>query len=174
VARRAKDRAGDRAGRQTDSPQAAPPAVAEPAVSTETWGTSRRARLAMMAAALLAGLWGLALGGMALFTANPVTLNREQVLRSDAVIRGDVVDLEEGQVQVERLWPVRRPVEGESLRLANLKATKASNGEAYLMPVSRTADGYEVTRTSLPGEVPLIYPATNEAEAQLERVLEGR
>ena len=109
---------------------------------------------------------------MAAFTANPITINREQVLLADAVLLADVTAADE--IRVARIWSQRRPVPAETLRLDNLAATRARIGKRYLIPISRTPSGFQVTPTALPGQVPLVYPQTSEAEEQLDRVLPAR
>ncbi|HUG93132.1 MAG TPA: hypothetical protein VML55_19985 [Planctomycetaceae bacterium] len=134
-------------------------------------------------AAAVTAVWLLALAGLALFTANPVTLNRYQIETSPIVIAGHVLDGRSGEVAVERVWRGQVP---DRVRVANLADTPAARGRTYLMPLLPTAENrFVVTATGRPSvrkdgdEVPrppdgppLIYRATPEAIEQLQQILE--
>lgn len=123
-------------------------------------------------AIIVAVTWGLFLAGLAVTTANPVTVNREQVLRADFIAMLSVNEPESGAIVLEKLWDGTKP---EPFTLDNLKETGAEAGRSYYVPVTKTGQGrYIVTPTRLPGNPPLIYPATPEAEEQLTAILEGR
>jgi hypothetical protein len=125
----------------------------------------------LLAALSLALLWWLGLVLLALLTANPVTINREQVLKADAIVEAAVTNLAKGEIRIQRVQNDRGTLDVPTLRLPNLAETKAEPGATYLIPLSRTGIGYEVTRTSLPGQLPLVYPATPETAEQLQRHL---
>ena len=132
-----------------------------------------RARRRFVLAALLAAVWMVALILLAAFTANPVTLNRDQVRRSDWVVTGTVVDLDKSLVAVEKEWK-RGRITGE-IAVRNLRETSARTGERYILPLSADKNGgtrYRVTESPVPRSAPPVYPATEEALAQLHAILE--
>lgn len=127
------------------------------------------ARGALRIAVAVAALWLLALGSLALFTANPVTLNVEQVRTSEYVVTGCLAGDERRVLVVERQWKGAETL--AELRVGNLSQTAIKHGQSYLVPLSRTRSGaLEVTETDLPENPPLVYPATDEAIAQLKAI----
>jgi hypothetical protein len=127
----------------------------------------------LITAIVLSVAWWIALGTMAALTANPVVLNREQVLRAPCVVTATVVDdPNSGQLQIKEEWKGDAPK--GTISVPNLSATGAKRGGTYLVPLSRTSDGFEVSRTLLPNFPPMIYPATPEAIDQLKRILAAR
>lgn len=142
------------------------PAASQPAHVAPSNAPSGRRGLWIAVAA--AALWLATLGGLALFTANPITLNVEQIRASRYVVTGRLA--ERNVVVVERQW------KGEELppefQLQNVSKTPLKPGRAYVVPLSRTTSGaLKVTETALPGDPPLVYPATQEAVAQLTAIL---
>ncbi len=131
---------------------------------------SRRSRLFLIAASVLAACWGIALALLAVFTANPVTLNREQILGSPYVVTGTVVGgPSSGHVSVEREW--KQSALTGTIAVENLAAAGARKGSTYLIPLSRSNDAYRVTEAPFGGGAPLIYPATPDATRQLQTLL---
>lgn len=130
----------------------------------------RGARRGFWIAVAVAACWLLVLGSLALFTANPITLNVEQVRASEYVVTGRVAGEERSVLVVESQWKgAETPAE---LRVGNLSQTAIRPGRSYLVPLSRTRSGaLEVTETDLPENPPLVYPATEEAIAQLAAIL---
>jgi hypothetical protein len=129
-------------------------------------------RLLYRLAVLIVALWWLFLGGMALFTANPVTLNREQIIRAEIVVTATVVDPVNGTIHVEKSWKFDRQF--DSIMLENLKETGAKADVSYIIPVTESRNGrYNVTTTRLPNNPPLIYPSTKKSEEQLQSILEN-
>lgn len=120
-------------------------------------------------AASFVGLWMIGLGVLSFLTANPVTLNRDQVLESTDVLTAVVEDVQSGQVHVEKSW--KDAVQDEQLALSNLREAKPSVRQRLLIPVTRMRRGWQVTPSKLPGEPPLVYPITEESERQLRHVL---
>lgn len=130
----------------------------------------RGARRGFWIAVAVAACWLLVLGGLALFTANPITLNVEQIRTSEYVVTGRLAGDERSVLIVERQSQGgETPLE---LRVGNLSQTAIRPGRSYLVPLSRTRSGaLEVTETDLPDNPPLVYPATEEAIAQLTAIL---
>jgi len=130
----------------------------------------RRSRVFLITASVLAAAWGLSLALLALFTANPVMLNREQILASPYVVTGTVAgDPSKGQVSVEREW--KKHALAGTITVDNLAAAGARSGIAYLIPLSRPDDAFRVTETPFSNGSPLIYPATPDALKQLQAIL---
>ena len=99
---------------------------------------------------------------LAHYTANPVMLNREQVLESPYVVTGTVVgDPASGKISVEREW--KRQALSGTITVANLRATGAKTGETYIIPLSKPDDSLHVTEVPNSNGTPLVYPATSPA-----------
>ncbi len=120
-------------------------------------------------AASLVGLWVLGLGLLSFLTANPVTLNRDQILESTNVLTAVVEDIEVGRVRVEKSW--KGAIADEQLTLSNLPETKPVARQRLLIPVTFTRPQWLVTPSKLPRGPPLVYPATEESERQLRHLL---
>ncbi|MBC7815712.1 MAG: hypothetical protein IAG10_02305 [Planctomycetaceae bacterium] len=144
---------------RTDSPDSTAPREA----------SSARKRFTL--AATFAGLWLIGLGVLSFLTANPITLNREQVRSATDVLTAVVEDANAGTVRVEKSW--KDVVSETRLTLPNLIAANPAAGDRFLIPVSRSRDGWRVTLSMLPDEPPLIYPATPESETQLRQLLKA-
>lgn len=121
------------------------------------------------AVVLLAVTWCLALGWLALATSNPVTLNRRQILEADAVVTGRITDRAAGACRVERQW--RGTAVPEEIVVHALAETAVGVDGAWILPLKRTRRGYEVQPTVLPSQARLVYPATEKAVTQLERLV---
>jgi hypothetical protein len=109
---------------------------------------------------------------MAWLTANPVTLNRDQILRADFVITGKV-ESEPAlrEVLVLREWK-KNGLTGK-IHVENLEDARVRRGGTYLMPLSHASTGYRVTETRASSPA-IVYPATPEAIDQLEKILGDR
>jgi len=122
--------------------------------------------------ALAAGLivlWMIGLGLLSYWTANPVTLNRDQVLEATDVLTAVVEDVALGRVGVEKSW--KNAVRNEQLTLSNLRETKPVSRQRLIIPVTLTSRGWQITPSKLPRKPPFIYPATAESERQLRHLL---
>jgi hypothetical protein len=147
-------------------PQAAPPLL-----QTDT--PSRPSRGPLIFAATLTVVWCALLIGMAYLTADPVTLNRDQILRADFVITGKVdSDPAIGEVSVTREWK-KNGLTG-TIHVENLDDARARRGTTYLLPLSHASTGYRVTDARMTNASALIYPATAVAIQQLEEILSVR
>lgn len=124
--------------------------------------------------AIVLAAWILALGILAATTANPVTLNREQILHAHFVVTARVLNRAEGMIAVEKEWKRGAGIVADKMRVENLDRTGVHDGAEYLLPLTRQADGkLYVTETRLPNGRPLAYPATPDAIARLEQLLGG-
>ncbi|HWL08014.1 MAG TPA: hypothetical protein VNQ76_06410 [Planctomicrobium sp.] len=146
------------------------PVAAEPAVVIP------RSRLPAFLVIGLAMAWGLVLLLLTLFTANPVTLNRGQILESQWVIVGKVTGADKVVKSDPAHWPFQ---DRDEIRIDNLKDTGALIGEIYLIPLipligkeGLVPGSYLVTPTRLPEFPPLIYPMSPDAEQQLQKIIE--
>lgn len=140
---------------RTDSPDTPPPPAAR---------TSRR----FVFAVSLAVLWVILLGTLSLLTANPVTLNRDQILNATDVLTAVVQD-DYGQVRVEKSW--KGVVQENEIELSNLRYSHPTVGDRLLIPVTTARDGWRVALSNLPDQPPLVYPVNEESERQLLHLL---
>jgi hypothetical protein len=127
----------------------------------------------LLLAALLALGWIAFLAILTWVTANPVTLNLLQIRQSDVVLVGKVTGTHTISRTDDRLWPLA----GSEITVTNLPEAKPEIGQSYLFALQQrdgsagSHDGpYQITPTHLPNRAPLIYPATPEALAQLNRI----
>jgi len=128
------------------------------------------ARRRLIAAGVLAALWVVALVILALLTANPVTLNREQILQSDLVVVGRFDSQNPSRLIVDESW--NRESDLAEIDVENHAATRARAGKSYIVPLTKTPAGrFRVTESLLPNSAPLVYPATDEAFEQLRALL---
>ena len=142
---------------RTDSPQ------------DDTRQDQSRTRRRFVLAASLVCLWCIGLGALSLLTANPITLNRDQILGSVDVVTAVVEDPRSGQVRVEKSW--KDIVHDKHLTLSNLSQLQLTANERLLIPVIRVPRSWQVAPSKLPHEPPLVYPATEESERQLRQLL---
>ena len=129
-------------------------------------------RIVPFVAVALPLMWIASLIAMAIWASNPVTLNRQQILRAldeGLVLRARVIDLETGHCEAIEQWPAAEP--GNTFQVTNLEQTAAQPGATYLLPLLQNDGGYVVAPSMLPGENPLVYPDTPDAIAQLEELL---
>lgn len=104
---------------------------------------SDRARLVIAVAGAV--IWLGVLVVLAALTANPVVLNRDQVLQADFVVHGKLEDPETGLVDVEEIWPP--DVQAQEITIEGLGGLGAQAGREYIIPVSESAEAtFVVTR----------------------------
>lgn len=123
-------------------------------------------------AASFAGLWVLGLGILSYLTANPITLNRDQILEATDVLTAVVDDAKDGHVRIEKSW--KGKVFDERLTLSNLDETNPVANQRLLIPVTFARPNWLVTSSKLPREPPLVYPVNEESERQLRHLLKNR
>lgn len=123
-------------------------------------------------AAAIAVAWWVVLVAMVLFSANPITVNREQILDSHYVVTGKLSDAG-NSIVVEREW--KRDAKLEIVSVEHLDRTEVKAGKSFIVPLRIVRRGeYQVTPSRLPNHAPLVYPATEEAMGQLKKILEER
>ena len=121
----------------------------------------------------IAGAWWLALVVLAVTVANPVTLNRRQIDEADYIVTATASVDDVGVFTVVKEWKRDEPL--TAIEIENIDETNAAPGQMYLLPLSKArGDGYRVTETRLPGQVPLVYPATEATLEQLSQLLERK
>jgi hypothetical protein len=172
-----KEAGAKRSPRAAAAPDAEPDDVAPPIALEPIPYTGVRNWLSLAIAA--AAVWWVALIGMAIVSANPVTLNHAQLVQATHVVMGTVLDPEAGRVRVEQDWKFRSPGE---ITVENLAETGVRTGETYVLPLLALdgADRFAVVAPRLPGfdedargervarfGPPQVYPATEEALDQL-------
>jgi hypothetical protein len=123
---------------------------------------------------LIASAWIAFLVVLTLISANPVTLNREQILESTLVIAGEVEDLPAGKVSV---LPDADILMDQTIVIRNLQDTPARPGERYLFPLQPVFTRglpergvFQATPSRLPDRAPLIYPDGEIALRQLQAI----
>lgn len=132
--------------------------------------SSPRSHFTLITATLVAACWWIFLVWLAIFTANPVTLNREQILRASYVVTGTLVsNPPTAEVAIEREWK-DHGLSGTIL-VNDLPAIARRPGLTYIIPLSRVGHGFHVTQMPPPNKVPLIYPATSDSIGQLQAIL---
>jgi len=179
----------------------------KPSVTTERHATTdrptptvplpagdRRLRRALAVAVAVTSLWLVALLLLAVRTANPVTLNRGQLLASDAVIvaRPDLATVRDDTVEIAVTSRRAGRDVPSSLRLGNASIKQFRAGVSYLIPLKAEGRGYEVApvptlrlRPSPQGPVlqPVVdpenrtavfYPASDDVLRTAERILATR
>ncbi|QDU80293.1 hypothetical protein Pla110_20200 [Polystyrenella longa] len=133
-------------------------------------------------------IWLIGFSLLVLFTANPVTLNWQQLQRAQTVVEAEVIDKEQGLVQLKRFWKYDPQITaGEQFAVSNLPSSRVENGASYLIPLvllepgsGDVPDTYEIPLTQeqliqLKMEQtepePIFYPYKEEAVVQLEQLL---
>ena len=143
-----------------------------PPSETEGKADQQTAALWRIVAAALGVIWIASLIAMAIWSSNPVTLNRRQIhraLNEGVIVRARVVDVQSGQCETIEFWPAGEF--DDTFRVVNLQQTGATSGTTYLLPLRRDDGGLAVVPSLPDEELPLIYPDTAEAIAQLQSLL---
>ena len=141
------------------------PHPSSPAGSQSSIFAARSAPLAF------AGLWIAALATLAFLTANPVTLNRAQLLAAPIIVSARVDNAKRGECTIDEHWKGPDARSG-SITVQGLPADRMEDDLSYILPLIPKRSGeYEIVPAGKLDESPqLIYPATPEALAQLRRI----
>lgn len=140
-------------------------AVDEDATSGIPSRANRRFPLRM--SLLLAGAWLAFLLFLTLTSANPITLNRSQILDADLVVIAKVLDPAAGRCEL--IESLNGPAIGTSFAVRRLDASGAQVDGLYLIPLSMDVPlRYDITPT--PDGSRLIYPAVPEALSQFREI----
>jgi hypothetical protein len=126
----------------------------------------------LLLAATAAAAWFAFLVALAVLTANPVTVDREQLLDSDAVVAATPTASAARSVTLR----VEKTLAGlnvpDTLRAETDEPQRLTAGRRYIVPLRRTADGYAVTPAPRSLKyAPLVYPATDDALRAAEKIL---
>jgi hypothetical protein len=120
--------------------------------------------------------WGLALAWIAVLAtlaitaANPVIVNRKQILGADLVVTARVVDRDAGECKVEKQWTPGPPV--DAIIVTNLNETRAEQGVTFVLALEYRAGGSFAVIPAPPSGGPLlIYPATPDVVTQVANIL---
>lgn len=140
------------------------PAVPDTAPAQDS-PAARRRRMAV----LIALAWCAALACLVLTSANPVTLNRRQILDAAAVVTVQISDRQSGVCQVTRQWS-GAPLPGQ-ITVQQLNETSATADGEWILPLEARNDQLKVLPSLLPSGARLVYPATPDAVRQLETIL---
>jgi hypothetical protein len=124
----------------------------------------------LVIAAVLAAVWMISLLVLAHYTANPVMLNREQILESPYVVTGTVSDPAGGKIAVEREW--KKQALSGTITVPNLSTLGAKTGVTYIIPLEKPDESLHVTEVPNSNGTPLIYPATPAALEQLKSIID--
>jgi len=125
-----------------------------------------RFRRRLLIAVALVAVWWAVLIALVVFTANPVTLNRRQLGRSEKIVTAQILDAADGQVKVVKDWS-GAGLTGE-IRVDGLADVGARDGKTYIIPLSLTRrGGWEITPVPDSSHRQQIYPATDDALKQL-------
>ena len=115
--------------------------------------------------------WWIVLGLLAARTANPVTVNRTQILKARYVVTAKVIDASsQGKITVLKEWKANA-ING-TIAVSGLPAAGAKAGSMYVIPLSRGPDGLLVSATPVSGGLPQIYPASIDSALQLRSILD--
>lgn len=126
----------------------------------------------------IAAIWGAFLVGLAILTANPVTLNREQIAQADYVVTATVTGSAADQMTIDKEW--KHGITLQDVQIDEFPTTHLNVPGTYVVPLSRSQSGrvdesttprLAVTPTPISGNPALTYPATPEAIRQLEQIL---
>lgn len=145
--------------------------------------TTRPSRNLLVAAVACVLIWGVALVWMAVTSANPVTLNFEQIAQSTLVVAGHLSESDATEFVVSEVWPEGTVPLGP-IRIENADLAQLPAGQELLVPliVLKTGD-FEITRAKLPlrrsertSELspPYVYPDRADTREQLHRILTPR
>jgi hypothetical protein len=136
----------------------------QPTSSPTQQPTAPPTRIQFRVAALLAVVWYLCLASLAVFTANPVTLNARQILDSRWIVLATIDN--DGVVHERK--SIRGLLPDGPIKLTD--PCRYPNQEVIL-PLVREFGDFRVTPTHLPKGDRLIYPATEAALQQLDEIL---
>lgn len=121
----------------------------------------------LLSTSLIGVVWLVALLWLTLTTANPVTLNRFQVVNSDFVVQGNFPANSRG-FQVHQCWPLEQ-ADG-LIRFENRDEITPQPATDYLVPVVKLNGNYYITPSRMKGR-PLIYPVSPDSLEQLDNLL---
>ncbi|MEW4488506.1 hypothetical protein AB1L42_10520 [Thalassoglobus sp. JC818] len=123
----------------------------------------------LLIAVVVGAIWLSLLLWMTVQYANPVMLNRAQILRSQAVLDGRFPTLENEFIAVKDGEPQE---EIQPFHFSNFSELSIQPDQEYLIPVIFDGDKVIVTPSPIK-DIPLIYPVTDEARKQLAEIAQS-
>lgn len=152
---------------------------ADASVNAKTGQLSQKSRWIAFWFVLAIGVaWWLTLSWLVVKTANPVTLNRLQVLTADVVVVAELVDVASGKLTVIETYHGEKLPDSSELYLPELRSAKLKAGDRLLLPLSKNstsggspANAFSITPNLIESGKPLFYPANDEAILQLQELL---
>lgn len=140
----------------------------------------RKERVRFFLTAALVGIWWGVLIVLVIWTANPVVLNRRQLMQSDCVVTGILLDAPPGTVRVLKVWRGGLPQTEihvvhlkDRVRVADRKGHRPRPGEKYVFPLKRRGTNSYLVTPRTPEETSgVIYPATPAVREQLREMFE--
>ncbi|HBN78294.1 MAG TPA: hypothetical protein DD473_21270 [Planctomycetaceae bacterium] len=134
---------------------------------------SKKHALPFYLAILLGICWLISLAILSLFTANPVTLNRVQIMRADAVIAAEIVDIQ-GTIRVDEVLFTRQgvDVEPETTFQVLPPSPHWQPQMQRILPILRDADGnWRIAPAPLPKTVEIDYPDRPDVRAEVKEIV---
>jgi hypothetical protein len=144
---------------------------AHPASAEEQLRSSSGRRRLLWLVSFLAVAWSVTLLVMALQTANPLVVSRDQLLKSDVVVIARRVRAGDDHVSVERVFR-GNVAAGDKLRVLNLADIGGfADDQSYVLPLSPNSDGYVVTTLDKQRAAPLVYPVSPDTIEAVKSIL---
>jgi len=133
-------------------------------------------RYQLLPAIVLAIIWLTVLAVLSLWTANPVTVNRTQILNSQFILTARIIDPQKGTVEILELKQTRNEPFDQSLinKKINLQPTRINweKSSTRIFPVYRDKAGdWFITPAPLPKFNYIDYPATNSIRSEIAQIL---
>jgi len=108
---------------------------------------------------------------MVVVSANPVVVNRRQILLSDGVVAVQLLDPATGRCSVTEQWG-NLDLSGEQTIEGLNRLPGLQESARYLVPVTQTPEALVITRTHPDRGPTLVYPDTPAAREQLQALLQ--
>lgn len=155
-------------------PAAAATVAAAASIATQSavpWQAVPKHRLVLKLAVAATLLWSLALAGMALLTANPPTISRDQFLRADAVVTARLDEARPDRIRIESVLSGGLTADDVVTVLNLPEQSGLAAGESCIVPLSHFRRDYKVTTLEGQRDPPLIYRATPETMGVVRQIL---
>ena len=136
-------------------------------------------RYALVPAFLLAIIWLGFLAALDLWTANPVTVNRAQILNSQYILTARIIDPQKGVVEILAIQRTDGKLNPPSVLHKKITLQPAGihweENSTRIFPVFRDRKGdWFITPAPLPKFKYIDYPATDSMRRQIDQILANR
>jgi len=128
--------------------------------------------------ATLTVIWVLSLIGMAMLTANPVLINRQQFVEADIIVTGLLSDvstkrgMRSAKLRVKIVHKAADPNLPDQLNVNLPEELEIDPEQTYIVPLTHIhADLYRITPTKAGYKLSAIYPNTAEVQSQLAEIV---